>query len=183
MRKKNLKSFTLIELLVVIAVIGLLASITLVSLKVVLAKSRDARRITEMNQLRAVLEIYYNTYHEYPPNNTDNNTDIGCWWLWDAGNLVNGPNDPFIQPLSNVGAINIPREWTDITDEWGTQCTYRYVRQDSPICGCSQKYAVLYAALETNSTAPARTDERPDCIKRCWAEGAAGYDYAIYLPW
>ena len=54
---KNQKSgFTLIELLVVIAVIGMLASIVLVSLGPTRAKARDAKRIAEVRSMGLALE-------------------------------------------------------------------------------------------------------------------------------
>lgn len=48
--------FTLIELLVVIAVIGMLASIVLVSLGPTRAKARDGKRIAEVRQMGLALE-------------------------------------------------------------------------------------------------------------------------------
>lgn len=54
------RGFTLIELLVVIAIIGLLASVVLVSLNSARAKSRDAKRVSDMRQFANALEMYYN---------------------------------------------------------------------------------------------------------------------------
>ena len=60
------KGFTLIELLVVIAIIGVLASVVLASTNTARAKARDARRITDFNQLVLALEFYYDKYGVYP---------------------------------------------------------------------------------------------------------------------
>ena len=56
MRKKG---FTLIELLVVIAVIGLLASVVLVSMGPVRKKGRDAVRQSDIRQINLAMEMCY----------------------------------------------------------------------------------------------------------------------------
>lgn len=58
--------FTLIELLVVIAIIGILAAVVLVSLNSARAKSRDARRVSDIHQMQTALELYYNDCGGYP---------------------------------------------------------------------------------------------------------------------
>jgi len=177
------KGFTLIELLVVIAIIGLLSSIVLVSMQGVRARARDAKRVEELNQIRLALELYYNQYEKYP-DNTDAGSDIGCWWNWDTGSILNGATDPFIQPLVGAGIMpKVPIEMNPISGGGWQQCSYRYGKQDSTVCGCPQPYAVLYTWLETDSVPAAKGDERPDCIKACWGEGGSAYDYAIYLPY
>jgi len=60
------KGFTLIELLVVIFIIGLLASIVVVSVNTARMKSRDARRIADMDSVRGALEMYADANSSYP---------------------------------------------------------------------------------------------------------------------
>ena len=66
METKNKKGFTLIELLVVIAIIALLASVVLVALNSARQKSRDAKRIADINQLGKAFELYFNSNYSYP---------------------------------------------------------------------------------------------------------------------
>jgi type II secretion system protein G len=64
--KQKEKGFTLIELLIVIAIIGLLASIVMVSLSSARSKARDSQRRANLKQLQAALELYYNVNGGYP---------------------------------------------------------------------------------------------------------------------
>jgi prepilin-type N-terminal cleavage/methylation domain-containing protein len=64
--KKSNKGFTLVELLVVISIIGILASVVLVSLNSARGKARDARRISDLHQLSLALENYYDSNANYP---------------------------------------------------------------------------------------------------------------------
>lgn len=70
--KAKQKGFTLIELLVVISIIGLLASIVFAALRPARMKARDARRITDLQEMRKALELYYSDHNSYP----------NCQWIW-----------------------------------------------------------------------------------------------------
>ena len=60
------KGFTLIELLVVIAIIGILASVVLAELSTARGRARDAKRLSDMNQIRLALELFFEENGHYP---------------------------------------------------------------------------------------------------------------------
>ena len=60
------KGFTLIELLIVIAIIGILASIVLVSLSDARKAARDAARMTQLRSIATILDAYYIDHGYYP---------------------------------------------------------------------------------------------------------------------
>jgi prepilin-type N-terminal cleavage/methylation domain-containing protein len=70
------KGFTLVELLVVIAIIGMLSTIAVVSLGQARLKARDAKRIADMRQVGAALEIYYSDQSAYPTFSSGNGATI-----------------------------------------------------------------------------------------------------------
>ncbi|HEY4495878.1 MAG TPA: prepilin-type N-terminal cleavage/methylation domain-containing protein [Candidatus Paceibacterota bacterium] len=63
------KGFTLIELLVVMSIISLLSSVVFSSLNNIRMKARDARRVSDLRQIRNALELYFDKYGYYPQSN------------------------------------------------------------------------------------------------------------------
>lgn len=57
---KHRAGFTLIELLVVVSIIGLLASIVVVSLGGSRVQSRDTKRVADLRQMQQAYELCYN---------------------------------------------------------------------------------------------------------------------------
>jgi prepilin-type N-terminal cleavage/methylation domain-containing protein len=84
------KGFTLIELLVVIAVIGILASIVLVSLSSVTDSAKDTRAKASMNQLRLEGHVY--SSRQSPPGTYTN----FCTQLTTAGTSARKLSDDII---------------------------------------------------------------------------------------
>lgn len=98
------KGFTLIELLVVISIIGLLASVVLISLNNARKKARDAKRIADMHQLQTALDVYYtNNGGAYPSGDSDQIDSTGTYNCggWDTSSV-----DPFITALSSAGVMS-----------------------------------------------------------------------------
>lgn len=118
--KKN-EAFTLIELLVVISIIGLLSSVVLSSLNSARSKARDAKRISEVRQIKTALALYYDKYGQYPgsgecgaasPNpGWSNSVEClsGSRWLRDSttdltGFITSDPVDPINKNNWPLGA-------------------------------------------------------------------------------
>lgn len=105
LRRKRYRAqagFTLIELLVVIAIIGMLSSVVLASLNTARAKARDARRLSDMSQVRTALELYYSdNNNRYPPEG------VGTYFVRDIATalapsyIAQTPSDPLYAGQTN----------------------------------------------------------------------------------
>ncbi len=82
MKRKKI-GFTMIELLVSATIIAVLSAIGLVSFRSANMKARNGKRMADLQQVRAALEIYRSDYPTYPNDTvTGDMADIS-----DAGNL------------------------------------------------------------------------------------------------
>lgn len=92
--KLNL-GFTLIELLVVVAIIGLLSSAILVGMGNARIRARDARRLSDVQQIKSGLDIHYNTGSGYPSTVDWNVAQSASAYLTCSGqNTFKPPQDP-----------------------------------------------------------------------------------------
>jgi len=80
------KGFTLIELLIVIAIIGVLASIVLVSMGGARSKARDAVRQSDVRQIASAMELNYGDLEKYLTS-SGMPTEIGTY-------MASVPKDP-----------------------------------------------------------------------------------------
>jgi prepilin-type N-terminal cleavage/methylation domain-containing protein len=68
-----MRGFTLAELIIVLAIIGILASVILVTLGRAKAKARDAKRFKDLDTIQAAVEQYYRDNGHYPISNCSTN--------------------------------------------------------------------------------------------------------------
>lgn len=64
--KQLSKGFTLVELLIVVAIIGLLATLAVISLTSAQQRSRDTKRVADVKSIQSAMELYYNDNAVYP---------------------------------------------------------------------------------------------------------------------
>ena len=148
--KAQNRGFTLVELLVVIAIIGLLACVIVVSVGSARAKSRDARRISDMKAIQTAIELYKDGNSGNAPGDTDVwATDLGT--LVTSGYLGKLPTDPktgYAQPY--------------VYNNAGTDDTY-YIQfrteQDSSL-GDKGNYCATSANIEASAGTP---DDTTNC--------------------
>lgn len=78
---KKQKGFTIVELLIVIVVIGILATLVIVTFSGIQQKGRDSQRKTDINALQSHVEAYYAQTGTYPTAAMINDT------AWRAANM------------------------------------------------------------------------------------------------
>ena len=100
------RGFTLVELLVVIAIIALLSTLSVVALNSARTKARDARRLSDIRQIRTALDMYYDSSSTYPATCNALGSATNCMCLtsngWKDSNCTGGgtifmqkvPKDP-----------------------------------------------------------------------------------------
>jgi len=167
---KNQVGFTLVELLIVIAIIGIMSTVTVVSLRVAKAKARDAVRIADITQIKKAIDTYYGYYGTYPnPNCFSLSGIVACTSLLNDGRWISDlvdaeddffeyvPNDPFrtfeAQPVESTQASQM--------------YLYMYTHKGSEPPK-HKDYYYLYYHLET--------DRRIDCPAVYWPYSGGDWD-------
>lgn len=156
------RGFTLIELLVVIAVIGMLASIVLVSLGPARARARDAKRASDIRQIALAMDLCY--------GDTACNTVNDSTYLAVAADAATrrlttaaiGTYMPTIPTEPGGGAALCTTAASTIETAAGAYCGFTtaagssyciYARlSDSRVFAASEKGAGYMAAIPANAT-------------------------------
>jgi prepilin-type N-terminal cleavage/methylation domain-containing protein len=135
--------FTLIELLVVIAIIGLLSTLSILALNSARSRARDAKRVHDMRQLATALEVYFDKYGNYPPQDGVSN----CTFVISNPSWCDSSeDDTFIPALATAGISSAMR------DPWNDRANFYYHYRNSMTnwCGGTNKAAIVFF-LENNT--------------------------------
>lgn len=147
----NKKGFTLVELLIVIAIIGVLASIVLVSMGSARAKARDAVRSSDLRQITSGMEMYYGDNNAYPTlAGTALPTSISTY-------MAKVPADP-----KNTG--NYVYKWVDNTGTGNDQKFCIYATMET---GCSTGQTRYFASSYKGTSEVACTTTAPTWTIDC----------------
>ncbi|MFA5155213.1 MAG: type II secretion system protein [Patescibacteria group bacterium] len=139
-RRQN--GFTLIELLVVIAIIGLLSTLSILALNSARSRARDTKRLHDMRQLATALEVYFDIYNSYPPQDGVANCDFIGVPSW----CDSSEDGTFIPALETAG-ISGP-----LRDPWNDRANFYYYYRSSitGYCDNLNKAAIVFF-LENNT--------------------------------
>lgn len=133
------RGFTLIELLVVVSIIGILASLVVISVSGARARARDNRRIADISALQQAVELYIARKGEPPVSANSSGyecikVDRGTGKKLQDENLIDQiPQDP----KGTAGGCQAGNEWG------------YYYKYNAAANSDSRKYYVLGTAMET----------------------------------
>ncbi len=163
-----IRAFTLIELLVVIAIIGILASVVIVSLDNAKMKARDARRFSDINQIRKALLLYYEDHGDYPvvPPVGSNYWVDSMMPAWSS--VLGTALSPYLKVMP-IDPLNVNVTNSDGTQNYGQSHLYIYQNTKSPTNCPGRTTYDLVAKLE-NKSSPERAELKP-WVWHCTASG------------
>jgi prepilin-type N-terminal cleavage/methylation domain-containing protein len=75
---KDNHGFTLVELLVVISIIAVIIGVTMSNLRGARGRARDAKRKSDLSEMKNALRLYYNDYQSYPDADGNAPYIMGC---------------------------------------------------------------------------------------------------------
>ncbi len=141
--KQKQSGFTIVELLIVIVIIGILATLVIVTFSGVQQKARDSERKTDINAVANVLEAFY-ANKGYYPDTAEINSDPATAGTWRNINAADFKVDmkSFADPKNAATQT--------LTDGALVAGTYNYFYAPSGCSGTAPDRQCTGYVLETN---------------------------------
>ena len=155
----------------VIAIIGLLASIVLVSLNSARGKARGVRRVADLRQIQTALEMYYDTNNSYPNPGGDWRSECAAWGGLSASNVIPGlvpiymsvfPADPSMNKSASTACYVYQSNGTD----------YKLVDHNVT------EFSAADYLKQPSLVDPTRDSGSNGCV----IDGSSPWSWAVYTP-
>jgi prepilin-type N-terminal cleavage/methylation domain-containing protein len=121
--KARSRGFTIVELLIVIVVIGILATLVIVTFSGIQKKGRDSQRQTDINALQSHVEAFYAQSGNYP---SLTNLNTPAWRTANTKGLdpaaLADPKNASVQTLDAAPADGTYHYAYAVTNDAGTTC-------------------------------------------------------------
>ena len=158
-----------LRFLMFVSIIFLLGTLTTIFLLNVQKRTRDSERMTSLNNLQKALNLYHDTYSEWPEGDDDG---MG----WDEG-FHSKEDKNFIKPL-------VDKNFTLVTPsdpKFYGQKAFKYTVYDAGYAGCAENKGNFYVLgitdLESDTRPPKKfTGSGFKCAKRDWQKE---FDYVV----
>ena len=134
--KNKSKGFTIVELLIVIVVIGILATLVIVTFTGIQQKARNSQRQSDLQALQTQLEAFYSQNGYYPALADINTTS------WRDSNMKNLDKNAMIDPS------NSDQTSATLASEPAAK-VYSYEVTDSDDAACSGETCAKYTLTAT----------------------------------
>lgn len=106
--------FTLVELLTVIVILGILTGLISAAVVAAIARAREARVTLEIRTMEAQLQVFKNTYGDFPPSNLQDAASVGAFLRRAFPRYPANGADPYTQFKSDLSANDTPLTVTNM---------------------------------------------------------------------
>lgn len=162
--KNKTGGFTIVELLIVIVVIGILATISVVTFQNVQHRARDSQRVQDMKTIEKALRMHLVEFGSLPAANGSTPT------AWE--NSTNNGGEGFLSALVDSGIISeVPIDPLNKPTPYDAPIRYRYYKFSAGQFGCDSSkgaYAVLQVTKMESHKPKHPNDPDFRCLSDSW---------------
>ncbi|CAN5744073.1 hypothetical protein BH11PAT2_BH11PAT2_00900 [soil metagenome] len=159
------RGFTLIELLVVIAIIGILSAVVLASLNSARSKANEARRVSDVQEIRKALEFYASDHNGNYPSTGNNLTCLGkdssdtCWGGTQGSSVLKTALQPYLPsiPLDPLTS-RVYNAYTYRSNGSGQTLCYSYPDASGNWTNVMGNYCIAWKPIDADLYTPTATD-------------------------